>query len=245
MTFNAKDPDYWVFSNVKPWKGKNITLESEEIPVNALDAVQQCDIPVDPEVIYRETLRPQFHFSFRRGWINDPNGLVYYEGEYHLFYQHNPYWWGDAYKHWGHAVSTDLVHWRELDAIEPDNLGQIFSGSAVVDWNNTAGFQKGKQKVIVCIYTSAPTQGLAEGRPRTQSVAYSIDRGRCFVKYEGNPVLKNVVAYNCDPKLVWHEPSQKWIMALFLDSSTYGLFASANLKEWQQTDTIVLPEDGE
>ena len=130
---------------------------------------------------YHESFRPQFHFSPRKNWTNDPNGLVFYKGEYHLFFQHNPTGinWGNMT--WGHAVSPDLVHWKQLDnAIYPDELGTIFSGSAVVDWNNTAGFQTGDEKVMVCIYTSA-------GKPFTQSIAYSNDRGRTWTKYDEEP----------------------------------------------------------
>ena len=127
---------------------------------------------------------------------------------------------------WGHAVSTDLLHWKQLDnAIEPDALGTIFSGSAVVDWNNTAGFQTGDEKTIVAIFTSA-------GQPYAQSIAYSNDRGRTFKKYDKNPVLKHIVGGNRDPKVIWHEPTKRWIMALFLDADKYALFSSPDLKQW-------------
>ena len=143
-----------------------------------------------------------------KNWTNDPNGMVYYKGEYHLFFQHNPSGinWGNMT--WGHAVSPDMFHWTQLEhAIYPDKLGTIFSGSAVVDENNTAGFRTGQEKVLVCIYTSA-------GSPFTQSIAYSNDRGRTWTKYEKNPVLKHIVGGNRDPKVFWHAPSKQWIMAL-------------------------------
>ena len=181
---------------------------------------------------YHESFRPQFHFSPRKNWTNDPNGLVFYKGEYHLFFQHNPTGinWGNMT--WGHAVSPDLVHWTQLEnAIHPDKLGTIFSGSAVVDWNNTAGFQTGDEKVIVCIYTSA-------GKPFTQSIAYSNDRGRTWTKYDENPVLKHIIGGNRDPRVFWHAPSKKWVMALYLDRDKYGLFGSRNLKEWTKLSDV-------
>ena len=187
------------------------------------------------EKFYQETYRPQFHFTAKKNWLNDPNGLVYYKGEYHLFFQHNPSGinWGNMT--WGHAVSPDMVYWKQLaNAIEPDELGTIFSGSGVVDWNNTAGFQTGDEAVMVNIYTSA-------GEPFTQSIAYSNDRGRTWTKYENNPVLGHIVGRNRDPKVSWHAPSEKWVMALYLDANDYALFSSPNLKQWTRLCDIQLP----
>ena len=200
---------------------------------------------MNTEGVYQETYRPQFHFTARKNWLNDPNGLMYYKGEYHLFFQHNPSGinWGNMT--WGHAISPDMIHWTQLDnAIEPDDLGTIYSGSAVVDWNNTAGFQTGEEKVLVCIYTSAGDHA-PEKRPYTQSIAYSNDRGRTWAKYDGNPVLGHIVGSNRDPKVIWHEPTGKWIMALFLDANTYELFSSPDLKEWTGLSVIHLPGAGE
>ncbi|HWQ91869.1 MAG TPA: glycoside hydrolase family 32 protein, partial [Clostridia bacterium] len=186
-----------------------------------------------------EPLRPQFHFTSRRGWLNDPNGLVFYKGEYHLFYQHNPYGWGWGNMHWGHAVSPDLVHWKELPiALYPDEHGTMFSGSAVVDWNNTAGFQSGSEKPLVAMFTAA-------GKPFTQGLAFSNDRGRTWTKYENNPVLPHIVAENRDPKVIWHAPEQKWVMALYLDESDYALFASKDLKRWEKLSDVRIPGDSE
>ena len=197
--------------------------------------------------LYHETYRPQFHFTPARNWTNDPNGLVYYEGEYHLFFQHNPKGinWGNMT--WGHAVSRDLVHWEQLaNAIEPDRLGTIFSGSAVVDWNDTAGFGKGPEKRIVAVYTSAGgTSPESKGQPFTQSIAYSLDRGRTWAKYEKNPVLPHVVGENRDPKVVWHAPTRRWIMTLFKDGNVYGFFASPDLKRWTHLHDITVPGCGE
>ncbi len=186
--------------------------------------------------LYHEWLRPQFHFTARTNWLNDPNGLVYYKGECHLFFQHNPSGinWGNMT--WGHAVSSDLLHWRQLDdALKPDRLGTMFSGSAVVDWDNTAGFQTGDEKTLVAIFTSA-------GKPFTQSIAYSTDRGQSWRKYDKNPVLDHVAGENRDPKVIWHAPTKRWIMALYLDGEKYALFSSPDLKSWEKL--CDLPEFG-
>ncbi|MGI6350579.1 MAG: GH32 C-terminal domain-containing protein [Armatimonadota bacterium] len=190
--------------------------------------------------IYREAFRPQYHFTARENWLNDPNGLVYYDGEYHLFFQHNPFGaeWGNMT--WGHAISDDLLHWRQMDhALHPDDLGTIFSGSAVIDHDDTAGFRQGApHPPLVCIYTSA-------GQPFTQSIAYSTDRGRSLAKFAGNPVLGHIAADNRDPKVVWHEPTQRWVMALYLEGSSYALYASPNLKEWTHLQNLELPGTSE
>ena len=200
---------------------------------------------------YREPLRGQFHFSSRRGWNNDPNGLVFYDGEYHLFYQHNPYGWGWGNMHWGHAVSSDLVHWQELgDALAPDPLGPMFSGSAVVDWKNTSGFGKPGQPAQVLIYTAA-------GDPTVQCIAFSTD-GRNYAKFSGNPVVKQITGGNRDPKVIWHEPTQKWVMTLYVEQNrvhTIQFLSSPNLKDWTRMshtdgffecpDFFELPVDGD
>jgi len=230
------EPDFWAFSDVSALNGQFVVVDADDLHAGspALAMLSQSDSIRDAEKLYAEKYRPQFHFSSRRGWNNDPNGLVYYAGEYHLFYQHNPYGikWGNM--HWGHAVSTDLVHWRELgDALYPDHLGTCFSGSGVVDWHNTAGLQTGDEKVLVCIYTSA-------GEPFTQGIAYSNDRGRTWTKYAGNPVLGHVVGRNRDPKVIWHAPTQQWVMALYLDENDYALLSSPDLKEWTRLGDIEL-----
>jgi sucrose-6-phosphate hydrolase SacC (GH32 family) len=193
-----------------------------------------------PGGLYNEKYRPQFHFTAKKNWINDPNGLVCYKGEYHLFFQHNPFGvnWGNMT--WGHAVSKDLIHWRQLrNAIEPDELGTIFSGSAVVDWNNTSGFRTGKENVLVAFYTSAGKHAPVP-RPFTQSIVYSNDRGRTWVKYKNNPVIGHIRAENRDPKVVWHEPTQNWIMALYLDADDFLLLSSKDIRHWTPLHEIKL-----
>lgn len=194
----------------------------------------------DPQ-FYKERYRPQFHFTPLFNWTNDPNGLVYYQGEYHLFFQHNPFGreWGNM--SWAHAVSRDLVHWQQLPiALWPDELGTIFSGSAVVDWNNTTGFQTGAEKPLVAAYTYAGEFGKPK-QPFTQAIAYSNDRGRTWTKYEHNPVLPNQSGgSDRDPKVFWHEASGKWVMVLYLaEGRRLGFFTSPDLKKWEKTGSEV------
>lgn len=181
-----------------------------------------------------EPHRPLFHFTPKKGWMNDPNGMVFFNGRYHLFFQHNPNAtvWGPM--HWGHATSTDLVHWKELPiALYPDSLGTIFSGSAVIDANNTAGFGK---NAMVAIYTnhSHELEKTGTDRFQTQSIAYSLDEGKTWTKYEGNPVLKNPGIRDFrDPKVSWYAPGKKWIMTLAtLDHITF--YSSPDLKHWNE-----------
>ena len=246
------EPDYWVFLDVSEFEGKKATLklDAAEGKSNLLEKIYQDDSIREAETFYKEKNRQQFHFSSRRGWNNDANGMMYYDGEYHLFYQHNPYGWKWGNMTWGHAVSTDMVHWKELsDAIHPDHLGTIFSGSAVVDKKNTAGFQTGDEKVLVCIYTSAtgtkefkPDNAWSKGRRFTQSIAYSNDRGRTWTVYEGNPVIEHINLHNRDPKVIWHEPTQRWVMALFLGHirgrKSMAFFSSPDLKNWTKNSEL-------
>jgi len=234
----SDEPDFWVFLDTREFKGEKAILHIDRydpLKSKGFDAIYQADTFVGEENLYQEKLRPQFHFTSRRGWNNDTNGMVYYKGEYHLFYQHNPYGWQWGNMTWGHAISKDMVHWTELgDAIHPDCLGTIFSGSAIVDENNTAGFQTNDEKVIVCIYTSAGgTNPISKGQPFTQSIAYSNDRGRTWQKYGRNPVLGHIKGENRDPKVFWHNLTGQWVMVLYLDDGTMGLLTSRNLKSWE------------
>ncbi len=195
-----------------------------------------------------EPYRPKFHFTAKQGWLNDPNGLVYLDGEYHLFFQFEELLSGnDPKKSWGHAVSTDLVHWRQLsNALEPDALGPIWSGSAIVDWNNTSGLGSPGKPPLVALYTAAGGQSPeSSGRDFTQCLAYSTDRGRTWTKYAHNPVLPHVAGENRDPKVIWDAPTRRWIMALYLDRDRFGLFSSPDLKAWTQTQTLTLPGSSE
>ncbi|TWE04927.1 fructan beta-fructosidase [Neobacillus bataviensis] len=181
----------------------------------------------------KEKFRPQYHFSPESNWMNDPNGMVYYAGEYHLFYQHHPYGttWGPM--HWGHAVSKDLIHWDHHPiALAPDEHGDIFSGSVVVDWNDSTGFFKGASG-LVAIFTHADQYPDSDRSRQRQSLAYSTDCGRTWTKYEGNPVLaeESITDFR-DPKVFWHEETHKWIMILAAGNHV-RFYASHNLKSWE------------
>jgi fructan beta-fructosidase len=244
-------PDWWAFMDVSTWHGKTVTLQVDKLPEDstALSSIEQSDSLKEAENLYREPLRGQFHFSSRRGWNNDPNGLVYFKGEYHLFYQHNPYGWAWGNMHWGHAVSRDLAHWQELtDVLAPDALGPMFSGSAVIDWKNSSGLGMDESPPLVLIYT-------ASGNPTVQCLASSTD-GRAFTKFAGNPVLPQITGGNRDPKVFWHE--KKWVMTLYVELNkvhTVHFLSSPNLKDWtfmsridgffECPDFFELPLDGD
>ena len=180
---------------------------------------------------YDEPLRPRFHFTPARYFMNDPNGLVFYKGEYHLFYQHNPF--GETWGHmsWGHAVSPDMLHWQHLPVALREEQGvMIFSGSVVVDWHNSSGFCEAREddrSCLVAVYT-----GHGPGR-QTQNLAYSNDRGRTWTKYAKNPVIDLGLKDFRDPKAFWHEPTRRWIMVTVLpDQHKVRFFASPDLKSW-------------
>jgi fructan beta-fructosidase len=236
----AGKPDFFANLQVGQWKGKKVELIVEKAPEDSegLTQITQSDKMAQENTVYREKYRPQFHFSARTGWINDPNGLVYYKGLWHLFFQHNPYStdWGNMT--WGHATSPDLLHWTEHPAaIQPDKLGTIFSGSGVVDENNTSGFQKGNDKPLVFFHTyDGPSARF--GHKATQGLTYSTDGGKTFVKYDKNPIIPHIIGGNRDPKVIWHEDSKQWILALYMDREDYALFGSQKMKEWQQLSEI-------
>jgi fructan beta-fructosidase len=179
---------------------------------------------------YREPYRPQVHFSPKANWTNDPNGLVYFEGEYHLFFQYNPF--GDVWGHmsWGHAVSPDLIHWKELPvALREEDGVMIFTGSVVVDRANTSGFCDGGKPCMVAIYTGH------KPKLQTQNLAFSNDRGRTWTKYSRNPVLNLNLSDFRDPDVFWSELSRRWIMAVSLPNEhKVAFYGSPDLKRWDR-----------
>lgn len=184
------------------------------------------------EAYYQEAWRPQFHFSPERNWMNDPNGLVFHRGEWHLFYQHNPVGIEWGHMSWGHAVSRNLTHWEHLPlAIVEQRNEMIFSGSAVVDAQNSSGFGSIENPPLVAIYTSHKP---AEPVHQAQSIAYSLDDGRTWTKYAGNPVLDLNARDFRDPKVMWHEPTERWVMLVSLAADKrLQFYGSSNLKDWK------------
>jgi len=238
------DARFWSSTDMEAFRGKTLTveMESSDDEARVAELCEQSGEVRRPPGVYREARRPQFHFSPMAGWTNDPNGLVYYDGEYHLFFQHNPYGipWGNMT--WGHAVSPDLIHWREIgDAIHPDELGTVFSGSAVVDHKNSSGLGAAGEPPMLAFYTAAGSHAPAPV-PFTQAMAYSTDRGRTWTKYEGNPVVEFFEEGNRDPKVFWHEPAGKWIMVLWVTRGNFFVLGSENLKDWEKLSDLAFPD---
>ena len=205
--------------------GKTATVKILGLKKNAL-AINLMQLSDTFDTTNTDYYRPSYHFTPLYGWMNDPNGMVYKDGEYHLYFQYNPYGskWGNM--HWGHAVSRDLIHWEHLDpAIARDPVGHIFSGSSVVDKKNTAGFGK---DAIIAIYTNNSVN-----HDEVQCIAYSNDNGRTFTKYEGNPVLTPFDGLKDfrDPKVFWYEKDKCWFMIVSADKET-RFYKSKNLKKW-------------
>jgi len=236
------EPDFWAFKDVSQYRGKQLTVKGNSpVKPEGFDKIYQSNTVPGADIFYKEANRPQFHFTSKQGWINDPNGLVYHEGEWHLMYQHNPYGIIGSEKHWGHVISTDLVHWEERpSSVVPDDWGSNHSGGAVVDHFNHAGLQRGTEKTMIAFWTSAG-HFTSPVRRFTQSISYSNDRGRTWNKYSGNPIIGHLEGRNRDPNVIWHEGAQIWVMSLFLDNNDYALFTSNDLIQWDLVDKIKMP----
>lgn len=228
--------DWWGWLDVSDFKGRTARIDAA-----APDAIRRLITTSDEiksvQPLYDEPLRPQFHLSQMRGWNNDPNGMVHYDGEYHLFWQSNPGGWLWNNMYWGHATSPDMVHWTEHPhALRPwgGRVGdrhpsmadkQCFSGSAHVDIHDTAGWQKGGEKTLVAAFTDT---GCGE------CLAYSNDRGRTWTYYEGNPIIRHP---GRDPRLIWYEPGKHWVIAVYDETQGIGrniaIYTSTDLKEWK------------
>ncbi|RYD37692.1 MAG: glycoside hydrolase family 32 protein [Verrucomicrobiaceae bacterium] len=229
-------PDWVSWLDISAWRGQPVELKVDRLRLDskAFEKIDQREGDPNAGVdLYREHNRGQFHFSARRGWLNDPNGLVFLNGEYHLFFQHNPYGvqWGNM--HWGHAVSPDLVHWKEVGtALYPDAHGTMFSGGGLVDTDNTSGFGQPGKPPLVLFYTAAEASW-------EQGLAWSLD-GRTFTKLEP-PVVKKFTDGNRDPKVIWHEPSKHWVMVLWVErdgGSQVQFLTSPNLKDWTPVSAV-------
>lgn len=250
ISLASGDPDWWAFFPVERYRGETLTVEVDDMSgKEGLNNVFADGTFPGQENLYNERYRQQVHFSSRRGWNNDPNGLIWYDGEWHLFYQHNPYGWSWGNMHWGHAVSTDLLHWQELpDALySPDHDHMAFSGGAVVDPQNTSGFRRNGVDPLIATYTRTGSG---------EHLALSYDNGRTFEEYDGNPVVEH---QGRDPKVFWYEPGGHWVMIVYSESHTrqlasgeevrhyqHSIYTSPDLKDWTYqsgvTDFFECPE---
>ena len=219
--------DYYVPFSLAGFEGKDVKIDIQGMPADAA-CWKNMKLSDTFDLSNKEKHRPLYHHTPAYGWMNDPNGMFYKDGVWHLCFQHNPYGsvWGNL--SWGHSTSTDLVHWKyEGDPVMPDAWGLIFSGSAVVDKDNTAGFGR---DAIVAFYTSAkPTPW---GDNQMQCMAYSTDGGKTFTKYENNPVLTSTERDFRDPKVFWYAPGKHWVMMLAVGQEMQ-IYSSANLKDWK------------
>lgn len=220
--------DSYVPFALSAYKGQHISIEIQGVPETAL-CWKELKLSGSFDMANKESFRPVYHHTPAYGWMNDPNGMFYKDGVYHLYFQYNPYGavWGNM--HWGHSTSTDLMHWKfEGCAIVPDAWGAIFSGSCVVDHENKAGFGK---EAVVAFYTSA--KSTPWGDIQMQSMAYSLDNGKTFTKYEGNPILTSSEKDFRDPKVFWYAPGKHWVMILAVGQHM-EIYSSVNLKEWKK-----------
>ena len=223
--------DYYVPLEIKDGQTLDIIFHGDRRktgPIKDFACWKEMKFSNDFDTTNREKFRPSYHHTPLYGWMNDPNGMFYKDGEWHLYYQYNPY--GSLWENmtWGHSVSKDLIHWEAVPlAIEADAIGTIFSGSCVVDKNNTAGFGK---DAIIAFYTSA-------AESQTQSMAYSTDGGRTFTKYDKNPVVTFNAPDFRDPKVFWYEGTNRWIMMLAVGQEMQ-IWSSANLKDWNKESSF-------
>jgi fructan beta-fructosidase len=249
-------PDWNGTFSVQKWMGKKLTIVPEKPLAESgwIRNVKMSDQLSDEESVYKEKYRPQFHFSARRGCITDLDGPIYFNGEYHIFPGHRAWQLnGNAGSNplWGHAVSKDLIHWEELGtAVSANKLGSPWSGSTAIDWYNTAGFVKNpikdkdgrlKNPALVAIYTNGHG-GRSVPEP-TQSLNYSLDSGRTWIEYPGNPVMPFVAVYNRDPKIVWYEDkanpdNSHWVVVLLLDGPNSSIWTSKDMIHWERSQTL-------
>ena len=230
VRFAREKVDYYVALDMQPWLGaKGLSVVIQNVPKGSVcfSKIKQND---DKQyMLIPETYRPSYHHAPERGWMNDPNGLFFKDGVWHLYYQYNPYgsMWGNM--HWAHSTSTDLLHWQQQPvALAPDAWGTMFSGSCVVDHNNTAGF--GKDAIISMYTSSRPTP--FGGDVQAQCIAYSNDGGKTFTKYVGNPVITDEKKDFRDPHVFWNEEAGFWNMILAAGQEMQ-IYSSANLKDWK------------
>jgi len=236
-------PQQYYYWDMREHLGK--TYDMKIVPEICFEPEFVDEVPM--EGVYGEKYRPVSHFSASRGWINDPNGMCFYEGKYHMFFQHNPAgpMWGNMT--WGHAISEDMVHWEQLEhALLPDEMGTMFSGSAIEDIRNVTGLKTGEHNPLLLFYTAAGNNSeLSRNVKFTQCMAYSLDGGATFRKYDRNPVISHIIGGNRDPKVIYVSEEDRYYMALYLDGDEYALFASDDLLHWKEQQRLRLPGDAE
>jgi len=223
---------YWIYVDVSAFMGETVHL-SCPAKAYSMARIYQADSINGSDSLYRESNRPQFHFTVKRGWSNDINGPIYYNGVYHLFWQSFPFGllWNTAFMYWGHAVSKDMLHWQELaPALMPDSLGSPWSGTAIIDSNNDGGWGK---NALVLFYTAFDWVSEKE----VECIAYSTDNAKTFTRFKGNPVIDSNLALGTtqtrDPKVFWYEPSKTWVMVLF-EKDGMSFYNSSDLKAWKR-----------
>ena len=247
VRLDYRNPTSRAYYPLSGWMGEEITVS---VTPDIVLEDRQTDNPVRDR---RDVFRPFLHYTPEFGWVNDPNGLLKYtspvtgETVWHMFYQYNPYDWVWGNMHWGHAVSRDLIHWEELSpALCPDDDGTMFAGSAIVDRENRTGLKEGEEDVILLYYTCAGDTSVRSAKKKfTQCLAYSTDGGMTFKKYAKNPVVRHIKADNRDPKVVWCEELDAYLMAIYLSGHEYALLTSKNLLDWEQIQRIKLDRDAE
>lgn len=228
------NPDFKAYVNVERYIGKHVELYSDEdIEISFTEADEMA-----LDNLYKEPLRPQVHFTTKNGWLNDPNGLIFIDGIYHMFYQHNPCEPNWENMHWGHAVSTDFIHWEEKDmALFPDEFGTMYSGCAIIDENNLLGKNTKEHMAALLFYTHHTVY--------EQNIAYTNDGFKTFEQYELGTAVPHIADRNRDPKVVFCDELNCYIMALFLFDDMYTLLKSYNLKDWKELQRIKIAGDCE
>ncbi len=236
------NPTYYAHIDMQSWMGKELFIEIA--PEVVFEPEQSDTMRI---VGLGEEFRPAVHFTPKQGWMNDPNGLIFYEGVYHMFYQYNPMDVRWANMHWGHATSRDLLHWEEQDvALAPDSMGTMYSGSAIEDVDNVTGLKENEHNPFLLYYTAAGDKTrLSKEKQRTQCMAYSTDGGVTFRKYQGNPVVPPILKGTRDPKVIWVPELKKYVMIICHDAERYEFLTSENLIDWTHLQEVRLEGDAD
>lgn len=233
-------PRCWSCLYLERYVGETLELRLEGGDESLIELLEVSDTLKDADTLYREPMRPLAHITPMHGFMNDPNGLFYLNGKYHCFAQLNPYGLGVGNTHWMHMVSSDLMHWQELPyALLPDETGRMYSGCGVVDLQNTSGLGKDGIPPVFLFYTPAGSKSRwSRGKYFEIAAAVSTDGGMHFEKYAQNPIVQHIAYMNRDPKVVWDDQNQNWVMVIFLDNDRYMFLYSDNLLHWEQGETI-------